>query len=92
VAPPARGRGHGRALVRQVQAQAREAGRQAVTLSVDPLNQQALRLYLALGFEPTDKQPLQWRMQWLPRPHLRPRAAQEGAHADSLSIITTTKG
>lgn len=92
VAPSARGRGHGRALVRQVQEQASESGRQAVTLSVDPMNQQALRLYLALGFEPTDKQPLQWRMQWLPRPHLRPRAAQEGAHADSLSIATTTKG
>ena len=88
VAPSARGRGHGRELVHQVQERASEAGRQAVTLSVGPMNQQALRLYLALGFEPTDKQPLQWRMQWLPCP----RTAQEGAHADSLSISTTTKG
>lgn len=94
VTPSARGRGHGRALVLQVQAQARvrPAGRQAVTLSVDPMNQNALRLYLALGFEPTDKQPLQWRMRWLPGTDLRPRAAQEDAHADSLSITTTTKG
>ena len=90
VAPVARGRGHGRALVRQVQAQAqkRDAGRQAVTLSVDPMNQPALRLYLALGFEPAEKQPVQWRMLWRPRPC----AAQEDAHADSLSLTTTTKG
>ena len=97
-----RGRGHGRALVRQVQAQAqaREPGRQAVTLSVDPFNPPALRLYLALGFEPTDKHPLQGQMQWLPSvrspslttSHLRPRAALEGAPADSLSITTTKKG
>lgn len=90
VAPSARGRGHGRALVRQVQEQAREAGRQAVTLGVDPMNQQALRLYLTLGFEPADMQPLQWRMQWLP--HLRPRAAQEGAHADSFPSPSQRKG
>jgi len=88
VAPSARGLGHGRALVRQVQAQASEAGRQSVTLSVDPMNQPALSLYLALGFEPTEKKPLQWRMQW--RPHCRP--AHDDAHADPLSVSTTTKG
>lgn len=92
VASPARGRGHGRALVRQAQAQAYEARRQAVTLSADPMNQTALRLYLALGFEPTDQQPLQWRMRWRSGTCLRPRAAQQDAHADSLSVTTTTKG
>jgi ribosomal protein S18 acetylase RimI-like enzyme len=94
VEPSARGQGHGRALVRQVQAraQARPAGRQAVTLSVDPMNQNALRLYLALGFEPTEKHPLQWRMRWHPGADLHCRAAQEGANADSLSIVSTTKG
>ena len=90
VTPSARGRGHGRALVRQVQAQAHGAGRQAVTLSVDPMNQNALRLYLALGFEAAEKQPVQWRMLWRPRPC----AAHEGAHAESLSPSppTTMKG
>lgn len=88
VAPAARGRGHGRALVRQVQSQARATGRQAVTLSVDPLNHPALRLYLALGFQVTERQCVQWRMLWRPCP----RDAQEDAHADTLSISTTTKG
>lgn len=88
VAPPMRGRGHGGALVRQVQAQASEAGRQAVMLSVDPMNQNALRLYLALGFEATEKQPVRWQMLWRPFPG----AAHEVAHADTLSISTTTKG
>lgn len=96
VAPSARRRGHGRALVRQVQAQAQarrhEAGRQDVTLSVDPMNQPALRLYIALGFEPVDQQPLQWRMRWRPGTDLHPRVAQEGARADFLSTTTTTKG
>lgn len=68
VAPHSRGCGHGRTLVQQVQAQAREMGRQAVTLSVNPLNQPALRLYLALGFEATEQQPVQWRMLWRPLP------------------------
>ena len=72
VAPHSRGCGHGRTLVQQVQAQAREMGRQAVTLSVNPLNQPALRLYLALGFEATEQQPVQWRMLWRPLP---PRSA-----------------
>lgn len=90
VAPSARGRGLGRALVRHVQAQAqeREVGRQAVTLGVDPMNQRALRLYLALGFKPTEKHPVQWQMLW----HPYPCAAQEDAHADPLSLTTTTKG
>lgn len=88
VAPAVRGRGHGRTLVQQVQSQARAAGRQAVTLSVDPMNQSALRLYLALGFQATDKQPVQWRMLWRPCP----RDAREDARADILSLPTTTKG
>ncbi|MGB3880695.1 MAG: GNAT family N-acetyltransferase [Diaphorobacter nitroreducens] len=88
VAPSVRGRGHGRTLVQQVQSQAHTAGRQAVTLSVDPMNQSALRLYLTLGFQVTEKQPVQWRMLWRPCP----RDAQEDAHAGNLSLPTTTKG
>lgn len=90
VAPFARGRGHGRALVWQVQTQARKSGRQAVTLSVDPMNQNALRLYLALGFEVTEKQPVQWQMLW--RPHPRAAYPYRDAHADTLSVFATTKG
>lgn len=94
VEPSARRRGHGRALVRQMQSLARShgAGRHAVTLSVDPLNQPALRLYIALGFQPVDQQPHQWQMRWRAENDLRPRAAQEGAREDFLSTTTTTKG
>ena len=90
VAPSARGQGHGSALMRLVQAQAQGTRRQAVTLSVDPMNQNALRLYLALGFEATEKQPVQWRMRWRPLPC----ATHEGAHAAPLSLSpsTTMKG
>lgn len=88
VAPVARGRGHGRALVLHAQARARETRREAVTLCVDPLNSLAVRLYLALGFEVIDQQPVQWRMLWRPGSCV----AHGDAHAERLSISTTTKG
>lgn len=88
VAPSMCGRGYGGALVRQVQAQARRDRRQAVTLSVDPLNQRALRLYLALGFETVQTHPVQWRMAW----HPGMSAVGEEACTDTLSILSTTKG
>lgn len=88
VVPAVRGRGYGRAMVRQVQARACEARRQAVTLSVDPMNQQALRLYGALGFEITERLPIHWRMLWRPLSC----AWHEDACADSASVLTTTKG
>ncbi|WP_426305666.1 GNAT family N-acetyltransferase [Acidovorax facilis] len=88
VVPSARGCGYGSALVRQIQSQARTARREAVTLSVDPMNQVALRLYGALGFEAIEKHPVQWRMVWRPAPCF----GTQGASADTLSIFTTTKG
>lgn len=88
VARPWRGLGHGSALVRQVQAQAHAARRQAVTLSVDPMNHAALRLYLALGFETVETHPVQWRMTWRPGTS----AADVETRADTQSLLTTTKG
>lgn len=88
VAPCLRGRGYGAALVRQVQAQARSDHRQAVTLSVDPQNQRALRFYLALGFETVETHPVQCRMAW----HPRTSAVDEAAYIGPLSIFPTTKG
>jgi ribosomal protein S18 acetylase RimI-like enzyme len=48
----ARGQGIGRALLRQLCAQAAEAGYPALSLSVDPANTAAHRLYEAAGFRP----------------------------------------
>lgn len=89
VAPSMRGRGFGSALVRQAQAQARRDLRQAVTLSVDPLNHGALRLYLALGFETVETHPVQWRMAWRPGTFA---VDDEQACTDTLAIFTTPKG
>lgn len=88
VAPSARGHGYGSALVQQVQTQARTALRQAVTLSVDPMNHVALRLYQALGFEAIETHPVQWRMVW----RTAPCFGMQGACANTSSIFTTTKG
>lgn len=66
VAPAARQRGHGTALVRYAQVRARDLGRQAVNLSVDPSNQGALRLYQALGFQTVEAQPTRLSMAWRP--------------------------
>lgn len=88
VVPPLHGRGYGAAMVRQVQAQAHRDRRQSVTLSVDPQNQRALRLYLALGFETVETHPVQWRMAW----HPGMSSADRPASAGPLSIFPTTKG
>ncbi|MDP3227889.1 MAG: GNAT family N-acetyltransferase [Acidovorax sp.] len=88
VAPSLRGRGYGAALVRQVQTQAGRDRRQGVTLSVDPENRRALRLYLALGFETVETHPVQWHMAWRPGTS----AVREAAYTAPLSIFPTTKG
>ncbi|MEE1938085.1 GNAT family N-acetyltransferase [Streptomyces sp. TRM 70361] len=54
VAPAARGRGLGRALVRGLAAEALSAGRSEVFLRVHPDNPAALRCYLNAGFAPVD--------------------------------------
>jgi ribosomal protein S18 acetylase RimI-like enzyme len=51
VVPSARGRGVGSALLEALLAQAREAGHEAISLSVDRLNEGAIRLYEQHGFE-----------------------------------------
>ncbi|GAB4069786.1 GNAT family N-acetyltransferase [Angustibacter speluncae] len=53
VAPVARGRGVGRALLDDLEARARAAGAAAMTLEVADANDAAVRLYAAAGFEPT---------------------------------------
>jgi ribosomal protein S18 acetylase RimI-like enzyme len=88
VVPQARGRGYGKALVQGVQTQACTARRLAVTLSVDPMNHVALRLYQALGFETIETHPVQWRMAWQPDSP----ATERSAHPETLPILTTTKG
>jgi ribosomal protein S18 acetylase RimI-like enzyme len=45
VVPNARGKGIGKALLEALLAQAKEAGHSAISLSVDKLNQGAIRLY-----------------------------------------------
>ncbi|MDF9816980.1 GNAT family N-acetyltransferase [Streptomyces sp. SPB162] len=54
VAPDARGKGHGRTLVRELLAQALLTGHSAVFLRVHPGNDRALRCYLTTGFTPVD--------------------------------------
>ncbi|GAA2389522.1 hypothetical protein GCM10010420_11540 [Streptomyces glaucosporus] len=54
VAPDARGRGLGRALVRGLLAEALRAGRSEVFLRVHPDNRTALRCYRGAGFVPVD--------------------------------------
>lgn len=53
VAPAARGRGVGRALLDDLEVRARAAGAAAMTLEVADANGAAVRLYAAAGFEPT---------------------------------------
>jgi ribosomal protein S18 acetylase RimI-like enzyme len=50
VVPSARGRGIGKALLEALLARARAAGHQAISLSVDKLNDGAIRLYEQHGF------------------------------------------
>ncbi|WP_223146377.1 GNAT family N-acetyltransferase [Streptomyces apricus] len=54
VAPEARGRGLGRALVRGLLAEARLTGTADVFMRVHPDNAVALRCYRGAGFEPVD--------------------------------------
>jgi ribosomal protein S18 acetylase RimI-like enzyme len=54
VAPEARGRGLGRALVRGLLAEARLSGMADVFMRVHPDNAAALRCYRGAGFEPVD--------------------------------------
>jgi ribosomal protein S18 acetylase RimI-like enzyme len=55
VAPAARRRGHGRALVRKAIAEAHSAGADTLTVSVDARNAPALDLYESLGFAEFDR-------------------------------------
>lgn len=55
VAPTARGRGVGEALVRAAVEVARERGRRRVMLDVGDHNTPAIRLYERLGFRPTGR-------------------------------------
>jgi ribosomal protein S18 acetylase RimI-like enzyme len=50
VVPSARGRGIGKALLEELLARARAAGHDAISLSVDRLNEGAIRLYEQYGF------------------------------------------
>ena len=51
VVPNARGKGIGSALLEALVARAREAGHDAISLSVDKLNEGAIHLYEQYGFE-----------------------------------------
>ena len=55
VAPHARGRGVGRAVLRHVQGQARSHGFTSLVLETGPLQVPAQRLYLAAGYESIDE-------------------------------------
>jgi ribosomal protein S18 acetylase RimI-like enzyme len=55
VAPGARRRGVGRALVVRALTEARDGGARALTLSIDGRNQPAWELYRSLGFTPFDR-------------------------------------
>jgi mycothiol synthase len=55
VVPEARGQGFGGQLVRKMLLEARAAGAECVTLSVDSRNRPAWKLYVALGFEADDR-------------------------------------
>jgi ribosomal protein S18 acetylase RimI-like enzyme len=57
VLPEYRGRGIGRALVVEALERARTLGVQSVTLSVMTSQQEARRMYLALGFRPFGVEP-----------------------------------
>ncbi|HZG04563.1 MAG TPA: GNAT family N-acetyltransferase [Streptomyces sp.] len=61
VAPAARGRGLGRALVRGLLAEALDAGRPDVFLRVHPDNAAALRCYRGAGFVPVAAE---WAAEW----------------------------
>jgi ribosomal protein S18 acetylase RimI-like enzyme len=62
--PEHRGQGVGTALVTELLAEARSAGRR-VTLHVEPFNP-ALRLYQRLGFRVMEEQGVYWLMEWRP--------------------------
>lgn len=53
VFPEARRRGVGRALSRWIEEKARDLGYDEVFLAVDPDNEQAIPLYISLGYSPT---------------------------------------
>jgi ribosomal protein S18 acetylase RimI-like enzyme len=55
VAPAARGRGVGRALLADLERRGRALGAAALTLEVADDNEAAVRLYAAAGFEPTGR-------------------------------------
>jgi len=53
--PVERGRGHGLALVRRAQWDARQAGRARLALAVDAANAPAVKTYVAAGFQTWDR-------------------------------------
>ena len=63
--PPARGRGIGGALLREILEEALEAGK-TVTIHVEKHNP-ALTLYRRLGFHPIEDKGVYWLMEWSPR-------------------------
>ena len=73
VAPAWQGRGIGSAVIRDVQAQAREAGL-PVTLQVLKANERAKALYERLGFGVVEEQEERWVMRW-EEAEPRPRTA-----------------
>lgn len=60
--PAARGRGLGRALVREAVRRARLAGTGQLTVAVDARNERALRIYTHLGFTLLDEREVFWRI------------------------------
>lgn len=66
VAPPLQGRGHARALLDALQAEARARGMASLWLEVRPSNERARRLYAARGFEEVGL-----RRAYYPAPHGR---------------------
>ncbi|HXU94721.1 MAG TPA: GNAT family N-acetyltransferase [Gallionella sp.] len=64
--PEVRNRGHGRSLVRSLQAEADAAGKR-LTLSVSSQNAGAQRLYAALGFDIVNDSVTYREMVWLPQ-------------------------
>jgi GNAT superfamily N-acetyltransferase len=55
VAPTARGRGVGRALLSRLEDEARRAGCSAVVLDTNAVLTEAVEMYLAAGYRPTDR-------------------------------------
>jgi ribosomal protein S18 acetylase RimI-like enzyme len=67
VLPEMRGRGIGTVVIREILATARELGK-PVSLSVDPMNPSAIRLYERLGFRRTGGDEMQHFMECSPQP------------------------